>query len=372
MGAKMRQLKLGFTLVELLVVIAIIGVLVGLLLPAVQAAREAARRMQCSNNEKQIGLAVLNYESAHRRFPLTITGSGSASAPRGSGFYSWFAMILPQIEQNPLYEQIDFRFSMNDAYLGALPDYKKVLISSTNVNSRAASTFIPTYLCPSDPVDASENMGSALPAPGSYAGNVGWVRRTTGSQGLDPELINANGAMPIANPRAATGWFVPNISSASFADGTSRTALASERIINTSTVTPGLFSPVMSNGPVPTRSFCAGGVTARPLSGWVSYCKGVSAPDPTYSIPHGRAWISGHTLAANLYMHVMPPNSRNCHIYGGEDDGNNIVSASSKHTGGLNVVFADGHVEFVSFSVAQEVWWAIGSRNGAETISLDN
>jgi prepilin-type processing-associated H-X9-DG protein len=71
-------------------------------------------------------------------------------------------------------------------------------------------------------------------------------------------------------------------------------------------------------------------------------------------------------------MHVMPPNSRNCHIYGGEDNGNNVVSASSKHTSGLNVVFADGHVEFVSFSVAQEVWWAIGSRNGAETISLEN
>lgn len=351
--------------------IAIIGVLVGLLLPAVQAAREAARRMQCGNNEKQIGLAILNYESAHRRFPLTITGNGTSSAPRGSGFYSWLAMILPQIEQGPLHEQIDFRFSMNDAYLGALPDYKKVLISSANVNSKAASTFIPSYLCPSDPVTASENMGSALPAPGSYAGNIGWVRRTTGAQGVDPELTIANGAMPIANPRATSGWFVPIISSASFSDGTSRTALVSERIINTSTVSPGLFSPVMSKGPIPTRSFCAGGVTSRTLGNWVHYCSSVSTPDPTYSIPHGRAWISGHTLAANLYMHVMPPNSRNCHIYGGEDDGNNIVSASSKHTGGLNVVFADGHVEFVSVSVTQEIWWAIGSRNGSETLSLD-
>jgi len=371
MGAKMGRVKLGFTLVELLVVIAIIGVLVGLLLPAVQAAREASRRMQCANNEKQIGLAILNYESAHRRFPLTITGNGTSSAPRGGGFYSWLAMILPQIEQNPLYERIDFRVSMNDAYQGALPDYKKVLITSTNPNARAASTFISTYLCPSDPVNASENLGNAQPAPGSYAGNIGWVRRTTGAQGTDPELISTNGAMPIANPRSTAAWFVPNISSASFSDGTSRTALASERIINSSTLTQGLFSPVMSNGPLPTRSFCAGGVTTRPLSGWVNYCRGVSAPDPIYSIPHGRAWISGHTLAANLYMHVMPPNSRNCHIYGGEDDGNNMVSASSKHSGGLNVVFADGHVEFVSFSVAQQVWWAIGSRNGSENLSID-
>ncbi|MFN7842732.1 MAG: DUF1559 domain-containing protein [Pirellula sp.] len=368
----MRRVKVGFTLVELLVVIAIIGVLVGLLLPAVQAAREAARRMQCANNEKQIGLAVLNYDSAHRRFPLTVTGNGTTNAPRGSGFYSWLAMILPQMDQNPLYEQIDFRVSMNDAYQGALPDYKKVLISSANANARAASTFVPTYLCPSDPVNASENMGSAIPAPGSYAGNIGWVRRTTGSNGTSPELTKANGAMPIANPRATDGWFVPLISLANFSDGTSSTALASERVINASTVSQGPFSAVMSKGPISTRSFCAGGVTSRTLANWVNYCKGVSTPDPTYSIPHGRAWISGHTLAANLYMHVMPPNSRNCHIYGGEDDGNNIVSASSKHTSGLNVVFADGHVEFVSFSVAQEVWWAIGSRNGAETISLEN
>ncbi|MFN7292459.1 MAG: DUF1559 domain-containing protein, partial [Pirellula sp.] len=259
----MRRVKVGFTLVELLVVIAIIGVLVGLLLPAVQAAREAARRMQCANNEKQIGLAVLNYDSAHRRFPLTVTGNGTTNAPRGSGFYSWLAMILPQMDQNPLYEQIDFRVSMNDAYQGALPDYKKVLISSANANARAASTFVPTYLCPSDPVNASENMGSAIPAPGSYAGNIGWVRRTTGSNGTSPELTKANGAMPIANPRATDGWFVPLISLANFSDGTSSTALASERVINASTVSQGPFSAVMSKGPISTRSFCAGGVTSR-------------------------------------------------------------------------------------------------------------
>jgi prepilin-type N-terminal cleavage/methylation domain-containing protein len=92
-------MRLGFTLVELLVVIAIIGVLVGVLWPAVQAAREAARRMQCANSEKQIGLAIRNYESAHRRFPTTYTGSGTVGMPRGSGFYNWLAMISPHIEQ---------------------------------------------------------------------------------------------------------------------------------------------------------------------------------------------------------------------------------------------------------------------------------
>jgi prepilin-type N-terminal cleavage/methylation domain-containing protein/prepilin-type processing-associated H-X9-DG protein len=368
----MDRRRFGFTLVELLVVIAIIGVLVGLLLPAVQAAREAARRMQCANNEKQIGLAILNYEAAYKRLPTTYTGSGTASTPRGSGFYSWLAMILPHMEQNPLYQSIDFNVPMNDAFQGALPDYTQVLISSANRNTRAAATIVPTYLCPSDPYTITDVLGPNPPAPGSYAGNIGWVRRNTGVSGTESPMASSNGAMPFANPRYSDPWFAPRLSSSSFTDGMSNTVMVAERLINSSVVSDGPFGPEMTKGPIPTRSYCAAGGAARSLPRWITYCRGVSSPDPAYSLPHGKAWISGHTLAANLYMHVMPPNSRNCHIYGGEDNGNNVVSASSRHSGGLNVVFADGHIEFVNFSVAQEVWWAIGSRNGAETISLEN
>jgi prepilin-type N-terminal cleavage/methylation domain-containing protein/prepilin-type processing-associated H-X9-DG protein len=368
----MVRSRYGFTLVELLVVIAIIGLLVGLLLPAVQAAREAARRIQCSNNEKQIGLAILNYESAHNRFPTTFTGNGSVKMTRGSGFYSWLALILPQMEQDPLYQSIDFRLPMNDAFVGTEPDYRRVMISPVSANLRAATTLVSSYLCPSDPFLITDALGVPPPAPGSYAGNIGWVRRNTGVLGTDNPMVASNGAMPFVNPRYSDPWFAPRLSTSSITDGTSNTAIVSERVINSSLVTEGPSGAEMSRGPISTRSYCAAGGSARSLPRWITYCKGVSTPDPTYSLPHGRAWISGHTLAANLYMHVMPPNSRNCHIYGGEDNGNNVVSASSSHRQGLNVLFADGHVEFISFSVTHEIWWAIGSRNGAEILTPEN
>jgi hypothetical protein len=100
----------------------------------------------------------------------------------------------------------------------------------------------------------------------------------------------------------------------------------------------------------------------------VSFCQGVSTPDPGYSAPHGKAWISGLTLAANTYMHVMLPNQRNCHMYGGESNGNNMVAASSFHGAGVHSVAVDGSVRFVSISIENRIWWAFGSRNGSETI----
>lgn len=361
--ARTRSATRGFTLVELLVVIAIIGVLVGLLLPAVQAAREAARRMQCSNNVKQLSLAVLNYESAFRTFPLTIIGN---TPQRGSGFYSWKAMLLPFVEQNAIFQSIDFSSAMNDSYAGSGPDYLRVFIDRSNPNSVAASTLIPTFLCPSDTGTVTTFAGNRGTAPGSYAGNIGWVARTTGRNGETGPLSTSNGAMPFVNPRFMDPWFVPRLSTRDLVDGTSSTALISERMINTGMPFNGPFGIQLPEGPTATMSYCGGGGSSRSLSQWIPYCKGVTMADPTYSAPHGKAWISGHTLAANLYMHVMPPNSRNCHIYGGEDRGNNIVSASSRHLNGVNVGYADGHVSFVNTNISNIVWWAIGSRNGSE------
>jgi prepilin-type N-terminal cleavage/methylation domain-containing protein len=358
----------GFTLVELLVVIAIIGVLVGLLLPAVQAAREAARRMQCSNNLKQLSLAIHSYESAFKTFPVTITGSGVPGNPRGSGLYSWLAMILPQVEQLPLYQSIDFAVPMTSTVGTTAPNYLSLNIQANHRNAQAAAQVIPTFICPSDAWVPTQVAGTASPAPGSYAANIGWVRQTTGITGQSGPLGQTNGAMPIDNPADTNRfWYQPKMRFRDLVDGSSNTALLAERVINSLVPVQGLFGASMPPGPPKVMSFCGGGGTTRTLPQWVSYCQGVSSPDPLYSAPHGKAWISGLTLAGNTYMHVMLPNQRNCHITGGEASGNNMVTASSQHGSGVHVAVADGHIRYVSGSIEDRVWWGFGSRNGGET-----
>ena len=139
-----RRLRPAFTLVELLVVIAIIGILVGLLLPAVQAAREAARRMQCSNNLKQLGLALHNYHDTFRQFPINYSmspagpnGGGGNSGDGNSRQCAWMGMILPQIEQGNLYAQVNWNVGLK---VNGAPSPNVVI----------AQTLIPAYRCPSD------------------------------------------------------------------------------------------------------------------------------------------------------------------------------------------------------------------------------
>lgn len=158
----------GFTLVELLVVIAIIGILVGLLLPAVQAAREAARRMQCSNNLKQLALALHNYESANKKFPIGFRDTVATNGKFFDGGWSWAAGILPYIEQTALYNTLDLRFHPYGS--GADP---------AGYNIAAMSVVIPSFRCPSDlsPQTVGNNAGNAngvaAIAVSSYAGVLG-------------------------------------------------------------------------------------------------------------------------------------------------------------------------------------------------------
>lgn len=148
----------AFTLVELLVVVAVIGILIGLLLPAVQAAREAARKIQCFNNLKQIALAIHNYESSHRSFPLGCVGCRPPSFPPPAGFRyhqnSWNALILPQLEQSGVYALFDFGTSFREAS-----------------NRRAAGSVLPVFLCPS--TATTQRTG---PTSGDINGNGVWDR----------------------------------------------------------------------------------------------------------------------------------------------------------------------------------------------------
>jgi prepilin-type N-terminal cleavage/methylation domain-containing protein len=221
----------GFTLVELLVVIAIIGILVGLLLPAVQAAREAARRIQCTNNLKQIGLALHNYESAHTRFaPGFISrvtgpwpGGGNDPIPEVGPGWSVFAMILPQLEQTNLHSIVNFNVPITDP-----------------VNQLARSTEVDAYRCPSDTWDEPVNvwpytLGITDLAACSYTCSLG---------GGNP--ADAPGYTAMYEQQPFNGMFHRNVAirHADITDGTSNTIGIGERA--------SMFTPNGWAGVIPT------------------------------------------------------------------------------------------------------------------------
>ncbi len=356
--------KSGFTLVELLVVVAIIGVLAGLLLPAINSARESARRMQCTSNLRQIILATHSYDTSYRCFPTNFTGCGDPTGGAGSGFYSWLAQLLPFVEERPLHNSINFNLPLADrGFYGISADYKSYRVPSTHANSQAMATLVPVYLCPSEPARRVRNVNGQRWAPGSYVGNVGWPRGSSlpgGSQALQQ-----NGYIGLSHPGARSDWQRPRISFADLTDGASNTAAISERVISTAySVNSGWGATMTAAGtPESMQSYCGGSVTPRSLDRWVTYCEGVSVSDPVYGNSQGNSWMTGWSFAANTYMHVLRPNARNCHLYGGEFDGNNIVTPSSYHLGGLHVAMADGRVDFRSAAIDPVVWWTIGSGN---------
>ncbi len=195
----------GFTLVELLVVIAIIGILVALLLPAVQAAREAARRKSCSNNLKQIGLALHNYHDTYKTFPPDAIWFGTQGSTLNSPrHYTWIALLLPYVEQTPLHDAIDFK----------LPGYNQQIpgLGAGATTAALQSVVLDSFICPSDPtytgVDQTHNFGYT-----SYAGNAGWDRhrRSWGDQ-----------------RRAGIFSLMDNIDLSNVIDGTSNTIMVGE------------------------------------------------------------------------------------------------------------------------------------------------
>ncbi|MFK7766150.1 MAG: DUF1559 domain-containing protein [Mariniblastus sp.] len=356
--ATMRK---GFTLVELLVVIAIIGILIGMLLPAVQTVREAARRITCANQMRQVALAVHNYESAHREFPVNQVGPGTANGTGGfnSGYYSWLVPLLPHIEQNNLFDSFDRTVSNGDGN-----SYK---MSDTHPNAQAVNTLIPTFICPSDTPNRNNSiiLGSANPAPGSYAGNLGWPSYATGYSGerSAPGQRKHNGAIPVVHPSTPVAWHASEIGMANFQDGTSNTALMSERLIQS-----GNSASEINNGDRRLRSLH---ILERfeTLSEIVDQM--ASSHAHVFESAHiGRSWSSGSPLVAPTYMHVQTPNSEMGHYNTSMDEGDFVVTASSRHRGGVNLALVDGSVRFVSDSVSREVWWAVGGRDDGRIESL--
>jgi prepilin-type N-terminal cleavage/methylation domain-containing protein/prepilin-type processing-associated H-X9-DG protein len=350
----------AFTLVELLVVIAIIGILVALLLPAVQAARESARRIQCTNHLKQLTLALQNYHGARGAFPVNQTGSGIASGSNCKpGFYSWKVQLLPYIEQTPLYDSIDLTANMSGVCGSGAP------IDATHRNAAAAATVVDAFLCPSDvtAVTSTNVMGTANPASDSYAGNAGWPSSATGYNGERAAPGPHNGVISLANPGKPAAWHPKGkVSIRRITDGTSHTAAVAERLVQAGTTLNEL-----RNGPENLKSYHVTGA-ARTLSGMRDQCgAGSTHSDPVASAYLGRAWISGWSPTAPTYMHLNTPNTHHCHFQNADPDGDFAVTPTSHHSGGVNVAMVDGHVDFVNDDVEPAAWWALGSRDGGES-----
>ena len=355
--------RAAFTLVELLVVIAIIGTLVTLLLPAVNAARAAARNAQCQNRIRQLAMAIVNYESAHREFPISQTASGrQTSTGCEGGFYSWHARILPYIEATNLYERIDFKIDLSDQ----CNDGEHGFISGDHPHANVAMAVVDTFLCPSDSF-LGDNSGimQISTAPDNYAGNAGWPSLSTGVTGGRKTPGKQNGIINVVNPRKKNAWQPRRaVRAQQVTDGLSKTACVAERLIQRGTTQQRIL-----DGSNQTLSFH---LTERPrtLAEMASRCSPeFTHADLSNSAYLGRSWMSGWSPTGPTYMHVKEPNSNHCHFSHSFSTGDFVVTPTSNHSGGVNVAFADGHVQFIQDGIDPQIWWAMGSRNGRERIS---
>ena len=328
-AARRARNRSGFTLIELLVVIAIVAVLVSLLLPAVQQAREAARRSQCLNNLKQIGLSLHNYESTYRVFP-----------PGGWDSYNSFSQqsqLLPFLDAEPLSDAITFQVPLMDP---SLPAWRTKLNAPQRV---AAGTVVPTFLCPSDGGEPLTTDGDGdVWAAANYLMNVG--------SGVGKNYYESNPDTDGVFWRGSHTGFM------SLKDGTTGTIAVAETLL-------GLRGDRTSELADPQRQMARGG--SGPPGGPTGQELFDGIPSAT-SFDGGRAtsWIRG--LGYNTYVDgFLTPNHA---LPDAAHHGGGLVGARSAHSGGVNVLLCDGSARFVGDTVERDTWRALFSRNGGEIV----
>ncbi|NNJ25407.1 DUF1559 domain-containing protein [Alienimonas chondri] len=309
----------GFTLIELLVVIAIIAVLVSLLLPAVQQAREAARRSQCQNNLKQIGLALHVYHDLHRRFPIGAESHGAA----------WSARILPQLDQANMFERM--------APWSEGHNWGNTAGDSTSDRVQMCETVLPTFRCPSASMPehkfdrSSDNWAISERVPASYIGVV--------SGAIDDDLNLQNGASA-ANKQLWNGIFFTNsgIGFRDVKDGTVSTVMIGEAVSDTDLDFSGREDSDTEN--VRKDHWYFGGDDVDVLRD-LSECFGSTGVGINQVVP-------GASSTDPEHLHEL--------------------SFSSEHSGGAQMGMVDGSVQFFSETIDLTTWNALGTRKGGEVI----
>ncbi len=349
----------GFTLVELLVVIAIIGVLVALLLPAVQAAREAARRTECNNNIKQIVLAQHNYHDTHKTFPMSTGGSdGLGDWPRAA--FSDKVAMLPFLERSPEFDAIvpnDYPF--DPGWYGGS-------------NLRGLSGRLPVFNCPTQPNTLFDGRGNHTYSVNSGTSHHPPHEPTQGqvSGGRTyPRTTNGMSFYRIGGP-AGNNWGEneQKVTMANVTDGTSNTASYSEFVMQNRSRLNTADRKQWREQVYEWGNTANGTSTADTRNRCLGEANLVADDRKEF---RGRSWSWGFLGVGGSYSHVMMPNEKSCLSRDGNDwYGQTAQSASSYHPGGVNVGMADGAVRFVAETVDRQVWWGIGTRNGAESVQL--
>ncbi|MDR3634070.1 MAG: DUF1559 domain-containing protein [Isosphaeraceae bacterium] len=354
----------GFTLIELLVVIAIIAVLIALLLPAVQAAREAARRSQCINNLKQLGLAVHNYNDQNNCFPLKDMYP-SVSGPSCGWTLSWPLAILPGLEQQSMFNAFNFSFSTAGA------DFDTACSGGNGwANSTVGKSQINTLLCPSENLSQHPDQANGGFGTMNYYGNLGGP----GVIATHTGLIIPNNAGVVPTIGSSYGLGGP-VTFASVIDGTSNTALFSEKLFGYPGVAITVSSTNAKRGLFPPTAASAhdSGSQANALA-FVNACMAIPGTTASTSSNSGLSWTKAYPpyTVINAYTHFGAPNSLACSndnaSYGGPSAS---LPPTSNHSGGVNVCCGDGSVRFIKNSVGLQAWWALGTRAGGEVISSD-